>query len=140
MLIKKTKCNKSKLTCDICESVFCTKLQLMCHKNREHQIKSMNLKGQCKCHTCKKTFGTYDGKRNHECKSHTIGNFSCKKCSYTTYSKGNLKQHYVQAAKNKAKVYCDFCDKLFCTKNVLTRHMTKEHVYDFLLQKVRNLS
>lgn len=105
---------KRNFSCELCETSFTIKNQLLRHKNEKHGI-------DIKCEICTQVFSSMVSLRSHKFTKHTGKDKICEICGYSTKKTYDFKRHQVKHS-NEYTVMCLVCNKGFYSLYEFNEH------------------
>lgn len=113
--VKKTnKVEKKGFDCDMCDTKFTLKNQLLKHKNEKHGV-------DITCEICRQVFNNMVSLRSHKFTKHTGKDKICEICGYSTKKTYDFKRHQVKHS-NEYSVMCLVCNKGFYSLYEFNEH------------------
>lgn len=110
----KTADQKKNHPCDLCDSSFTLKNQLLVHKNQEHGA-------DIKCDICNQVFNSMVSLRSHKFTKHTGKDKICEICGYSTKKTYDFKRHQVKHS-SVYTIKCSVCNKGFYSQYEFNEH------------------
>lgn len=105
---------KKDFFCELCETRFTLKNQLLRHKNEKHGI-------NIKCDMCSQVFSSMVSLRSHKFTKHTGKDKICEVCGYSTKKTYDFKRHQVKH-NNEYTITCLICNKGFYSLYEFNEH------------------
>ena len=135
--LKRHTLNRSaKFSCNLCETMFCSKKLFLAHKEKVHGGEpgkvTIDIGHEAKlfgCDLCGKSFGKEKTLFEHRSTHSDDKEFECCDCGTRFSVSTNLRRHKKEAvfADGSPKNCCSLCEQVFCTGKLLSRHIITMH-------------